>query len=243
MSDRPVKFNALPQTREYDVGYGKPPAHTRFKSGQSGNPKGRPRGAKNKRPALHEERWNETVLDEAYRSITVRDGNRNVSMPMVQAVVRSIAVNAAKGQHRSQKLFAQMVSDTEQRNRAAVEALLQAAIKYKATWEDELRQREVLGIRDLPPPLPHPDQVEIDFNTGSVWIHGPTTKEEVAWVKLWREQKNMCEQERKEALSQLKQECAPDIREALKKLVQQADKTIGAISKMLDKIEWKGEGG
>ncbi|HET9530513.1 MAG TPA: DUF5681 domain-containing protein [Blastocatellia bacterium] len=28
----------------YDVGYGKPPVHTRFKKGQSGNPKGFPRG-------------------------------------------------------------------------------------------------------------------------------------------------------------------------------------------------------
>ena len=32
---------------DYEVGYGKPPLHTRFKKGQSGNPRGRPRGAKN----------------------------------------------------------------------------------------------------------------------------------------------------------------------------------------------------
>lgn len=38
----------------YDVGYGKPPVATRFKQGQSGNPKGRPKGAKNKRSALFE---------------------------------------------------------------------------------------------------------------------------------------------------------------------------------------------
>ena len=30
-----------------DVGYGKPTKKTRFKKGQSGNPKGRPKGAKN----------------------------------------------------------------------------------------------------------------------------------------------------------------------------------------------------
>ena len=29
---------------DYEVGYGKPPKHTRFKKGQSGNPKGRPKG-------------------------------------------------------------------------------------------------------------------------------------------------------------------------------------------------------
>ena len=32
---------------DYKVGYKKPPLHTRFKRGQSGNPRGRPRGAKN----------------------------------------------------------------------------------------------------------------------------------------------------------------------------------------------------
>src|SRR5262249_33332635 len=31
----------------YDVGYGKPPEYTRFKPGQSGNPKGRPKGVRN----------------------------------------------------------------------------------------------------------------------------------------------------------------------------------------------------
>jgi hypothetical protein len=31
----------------YEVGYGRPPAHTRFKPGQSGNPKGRPKGKRN----------------------------------------------------------------------------------------------------------------------------------------------------------------------------------------------------
>ena len=32
---------------EYRVGYGRPPRHSRFAKGQSGNPMGRPGGAKN----------------------------------------------------------------------------------------------------------------------------------------------------------------------------------------------------
>jgi hypothetical protein len=31
----------------YEVGFGKPPKHTRFQKGRSGNPKGPPKGSKN----------------------------------------------------------------------------------------------------------------------------------------------------------------------------------------------------
>ena len=97
----------------YDVGYGKPPKDTRFKPGQSGNPKGRPRGSKNKRPGMHEERMKDLILDEAYRDITIREGHRSVTIPMAQAVMRSLAVNAAKGQHRAQRLFSELLASVE----------------------------------------------------------------------------------------------------------------------------------
>ena len=65
-----------PQSDAYKVGYGKPPQDTRFKPGRSGNPKGRPKGARNKVPALNEQRMKTIILGEAYRTITVTDGGR-----------------------------------------------------------------------------------------------------------------------------------------------------------------------
>ena len=47
--------------RDYEVGYSKPPRHTRFVKGQSGNPRGRPPGAKNFATLLSEA-LNETVI-------------------------------------------------------------------------------------------------------------------------------------------------------------------------------------
>lgn len=162
----------------YEVGYAKPPAETRFKPGQSGNPRGRPKGAKNKRPALHEERLKGIVLDEAYREIEIREGNGTVTIPMAQAVMRSIAVNAAKGQARAQRLFAELLAQTESANKRHHDEWVETAIDYKLGWDRELRRREQFGITDLPEPLPHPDNVIVDLYTGTVRIVGPATKEE-----------------------------------------------------------------
>ena len=39
------KQNPAAPTPDYAVGYGKPPLHTRFRKGRSGNPRGRPKRA------------------------------------------------------------------------------------------------------------------------------------------------------------------------------------------------------
>lgn len=166
-----------PASQSYEVGYGKPPANARFSPGQSGNPRGRPKGARNKSPALNEERLKSIILTEAYRTIKINDGKRQVSVPMAQAIIRSLAVNAVKGQHRSQRLFSELLSATERENKALHDEWLNTALDYKKRWEDEIERCRRLKLPE-PDPVPHPDHIDLDMRTGQIVIDGPMTSKQ-----------------------------------------------------------------
>ena len=71
-----------PETRA--GGPGKPPEGRRFTKGVSGNPNGRPRrvtGAKGDRLPGADEPTRRVILAEAYRMVTVKDGDTEVRMP------------------------------------------------------------------------------------------------------------------------------------------------------------------
>jgi len=165
------------EARDYKVGYGKPPKASQFKAGQSGNPRGRPKGARNKQTDPSAERLKNIILEEAYRKIKINEGERRLTLTLANAVMRSVAVNAAKGQIRAQQLFATLVSETERANKAQQDLYLETAIQYKTEWEDELARRKRQGLIG-PMPLPHPDDVVIDVRRGEVIMTGPITPEE-----------------------------------------------------------------
>jgi hypothetical protein len=158
----------------YGVGYGKPPAAARFKPGQSGNPKGRPKGARNRMPQLNEERLKSIVMAEAYRTIKVNDGSQQVNMQVAKAVVRAISLNALKGHHRAQRLFAELLGQTETSNKALHDEWLNTALEYKVQWEREITRCRQRGLPD-PDPVPHPDHIDLDMNTGQIVVDGPFT--------------------------------------------------------------------
>jgi len=61
---KPPKKSKKSSDGNYSVGYGKPPEETRFKSGQSGNPKGRSKGSKNFSTHFEEELSQQVTLVE-----------------------------------------------------------------------------------------------------------------------------------------------------------------------------------
>ncbi len=112
-SNAPKKKAVTNRPASYEVGYAKPPAETRFKPGQSGNPRGRPKGAKNKPQHMSTETLHDIILSEAYQKVTMTDGAKRREIPILRATVRSIALGAAKGQYSAQKLFLEIVNKTE----------------------------------------------------------------------------------------------------------------------------------
>ena len=57
-----------------EVGYRKPPMHTRFKPGQFGNPRGRPKGTKNLKTDLQEELGEKMKGQKIYAHVTAPHG-------------------------------------------------------------------------------------------------------------------------------------------------------------------------
>jgi hypothetical protein len=91
----------------YQVGYGRPPLHTRFRKGVSGNPGGRPRGTTKPRAM-------KLALQEAYRLIRVREGDEVRPLPAFQAAMRQLARQAVIGKSPAQRTFIELVRSIEQ---------------------------------------------------------------------------------------------------------------------------------
>ncbi len=84
----------------YETGYRKPPKHTRFTKGQSGNPKGRPKGTQNLRTDLSEE------LSELIR---VREGDHEITVSKQRALLKTLTARALQGNTRAAQLVLDLV--------------------------------------------------------------------------------------------------------------------------------------
>lgn len=162
-----------------------PRADTRFRKGQSGNPRGRPRKVTpvdDPRPRYAEESMYEMVRGEAYRPVRVQSGDTPVEMSAIRAGLRAMSLKAAKGNRLALSSLMQLMAQTEaaeaKRAAAAPTARSMArrdepapevavAEEYKDVWSRVLVAAAKTGAT-LDPPVPHPDEVTIARVAGTV---------------------------------------------------------------------------
>ena len=84
----------------YSVGYGKPPADRRFKPGQSGNPKGRPKGTRSLEAQLRE---------ELNRKISVSENGMKRRVRKFEVMLAQLTNKAAQGDYRAIKLVTDLM--------------------------------------------------------------------------------------------------------------------------------------
>lgn len=99
---------------DYEIGYGKPPRHSQFKPGQSGNLKGRPKAAK----GLHS-----IVRETLTKKVAVRTAKGTQKISRIEAVLQKTLEQAMKGNPRALaeliKLYGNAVPEPRQDNLAS----------------------------------------------------------------------------------------------------------------------------
>jgi Family of unknown function (DUF5681) len=88
---------------DYQVGYQRPPLHTRFKPGQSGNKNGRPKGRPNHRTTLNR------VMNE---KVTLREGEKTRRVTKFEAMLQAQASKGMKGDTRSAGIVINLMGKT-----------------------------------------------------------------------------------------------------------------------------------
>src|SRR3954452_17747212 len=93
MIDQPIAATKRQET-DSEVGYKRPPVASRFSKGESGNPRGRPRGQRNLASVLRE------VLGQ---TVTVKRGGKVGRMSKAEAVIQLLLSQAHSGDARESK--------------------------------------------------------------------------------------------------------------------------------------------
>ena len=119
---------------DYEVGYGKPPKRTRFRPGQSGNPRGRPKGTKNLKTDL---------VEELGEKVVVREGDQARQVSKQRAVVKTLVAHTLRGDARSAGLLMSMMMrllDTGEGAAETAEALHDDELEILAAFEGRVRR-------------------------------------------------------------------------------------------------------
>jgi uncharacterized protein DUF5681 len=96
MADKDSKEDNEDSDEPYAVGPGRPPKHSQFKEGKSGNPTGRPKGSVS---------FGALLQKESLKKVPASEGGRTKSLSKLQIIAHRITNGAMKGDHKATAQF------------------------------------------------------------------------------------------------------------------------------------------
>lgn len=127
--------------KDYPVGYGRPPKHTQFKPGQSGNPKGRPKGIRN---------LNTDLEEELSLKILVTEGGQQQQTTKQRAMLKSLFAKALNGDVRASGVLINLILGLEQTRIAAqsTEAMAEEDLAILEAFKQKILSQASLQRRN-----------------------------------------------------------------------------------------------
>jgi Family of unknown function (DUF5681) len=134
MSNKPPENK---ESGDYEIGYAKPPLHTRFRKGHSSNPNGRPRGSKSFATLVNKALEQPVVLRKNGRTMTKRE-----------LLAEQLVNKAASGDYRATRLLTvelapsleKRAADPPQRGLSATAAERIRSALIGVPWNDQLNR-------------------------------------------------------------------------------------------------------
>lgn len=120
----------------YETGYRRPPISGRFKKGQSGNPKGRPKGSSNFLTLLEQ---------ELGQSIVVNENGKKKTITRMQAMVKRIVAGALQGDLKALMTLVEILRRTGKFEETDIQGLIPD--DYENILDSYVTQRQKSGTK------------------------------------------------------------------------------------------------